>query len=258
MEVLDLKNSVAAPEKFACPICGTAMEERDKVALGEPIKVMVLMCNCLANKATRAAIEQLYRSANMPKKFYGEGMTDWVDAAGTEDLKRVAEEYLKDLESNIRKGIGMLVGGPIGTGKTKRILHVMNGAIKKGVPSYYISSNELNTQIPRLKKSGKGLDAFMDKLIKTKLLVYDDFGESDPNSWDLKDANLVVNERYNHGRAILFTTMKSIPNLADQVGDHMISRMIEMSGPFIAEVEPEAIDMRMPDNRKAHGLKVLF
>jgi len=255
VKVMDLpKPNKTIPAVWKCPICKRPMVEKTiKWIDGESFTVPVLDCKCIQDWEEREKLLARYRMANFPDKFHGENLSDWVEIPGTEEMHRITKAYLVQLNQNILQGRGMLLAGAVGTGKTKHVVNIQNHAIQLGYSTYYISSNELNTTIPKLKKARQGLDDFMHKLINVPLLVYDDFGETVPDKWDEKDSRLIINERYNHKKATLITTMKNIHELNDEFGGHVTSRMIEMAGPNIAEVKSE-YDMRRPANRRKFQL----
>lgn len=154
--------------------------------------------------------------------------------------KRYEDVKIEDIPENIltlfekiketRKGI--YIHGGVGVGKT----HSMY-AMKKywdDNPNNQICDcwntsdliQELRADYDRPKNEKKyTLDYLKDS---KRLLILDDLGCEKITDWVLEKFYEIINTRYNHVRPVIITSNHSIPELAEKVGDRIVSRLVEM------------------------------
>ena len=73
------------------------------------------------------------------------------------------------------------------------------------------------------------LDLF-DRLTAVDLLHIDDLGAEKTTEWVLEQLYSIVNARYEEQRAIVVTTNLMPDELAEQIGERTVSRLVEMCG----------------------------
>jgi DNA replication protein DnaC len=170
------------------------------------------------------------------------------------DQIRKVRRYVESISDNLAAGRGLWFAGDTGTGKTTLAM-LVSGAALAGGHSVAIYS------LPRLLAvlrdtfealSDVSLVDLVDRLATVELLHIDDVGAQQTTPWALEQLYSIVNERYESGRAIMITTNLERKELADQVGDRIVSRFEEMNGNSLMLYGD---DMRSPVNRERAAAK---
>lgn len=92
----------------------------------------------------------------------------------------------------------------------------------------YYSMPRLLIEIRGLYSSNKDLDRFLNDLMKYEYLVLDDIGVEKPTDWVMETVYVLLNERYEQGKKLVFTSNKNVEELASSLGDRVASRIVEM------------------------------
>ena len=148
-----------------------------------------------------------------------------------QDVAKFAREFPKDQ--------GLLLIGPIGTGKTHLAAAVANHLISKMHAVYFGSI----TNIIELVKSSFNRDSNITEaeIIKTltkdvELLIIDDLGKEQSTEYVNTLLYHIVNELYENEKAIICTTNFKASKLANKLGERggaIISRLTEMTTPVV-------------------------
>ena len=237
-----------------CPLCEGTGWKTLPAQPGAPKDRRVTRCDC----QLRARNRTLLASANIPRRYehceLASYTTDFPGAHASLAFAHLsackfAQEY------DPRDGMGLLIIGKIGTGKT----HLAVGIIKeiilnKGIACLFYDYREL------LKEIQNSYNATVDTteldvlrpVFETDVLVLDELGAVKPTEWVGDTVSLILNSRYNHNRATIITT--NLPNhqkgiyrnnlhpsskqaaeqtmqettLGDRIGEPMRSRLHEM------------------------------
>ncbi len=212
-----------------CPLCnGTGWKTFQD---GEIERVT--RCDCwrksqLASVIKAAGIPPRYLHCTLDNlMFYpNEGLTNAVKAS-----KRFAEKF-----PVVEKGLFFI--GPPGIGKTHlSVALIKHAVLEKGATALFCD-------VPELLKTIRGTynpvtrtaeSDVLRPVMEADLLVLDDLGKEKTSEWVEETINLVVNTRYNHKRATIFTSNfeekedRTDPDsLLVRVGFRMHSRLYEM------------------------------
>lgn len=206
-------------------------------------------CDCESRiydeKQIQKELQERIKKSNIPKKYQEEDMKDWKPVPGTEKMTQVVKEYLQSADENLRKGRGVLIAGSVGTGKTKIHCYLLRMLmLKLEVNAYFLSSDEFSKTISEMKEGTREFANYMENLCNKQVLLFDDLGESSIPDWKLKHLTYIINQRYYKGRVTFFNTMKTMKELSEDYGSHIMSRICEMCSGHIVEVESK-LDMRM-------------
>ena len=144
----------------------------------------------------------------------------------------------------------MFVIGVKGTGKTKIQCYIGNKIIRKlRVNVYYISLAVFITKIEELKKNRGSVESYINKYVNCSVLILDDVGESNIDEWNRRYLFLLLDGRNNRKCVTLSNTMKTVEENNKRIGDHNVSRILEMAGENIVEIK-SIKDMRFFKNRE--------
>lgn len=119
-------------------------------------------------------------------------------------------KYAKNILQNIERGTGMILMGPVGTGKTTAAIAVMREAIDIGMKPLFIPMVSLLDTILSMQNAEERMK-FENRVRNCPLLVLDDLGgeyigADGKLSWAVNKIDAIVTERYNRMKPIIITT----------------------------------------------------
>lgn len=216
---------------WVCPICeGSTWVFDDS---GE-----VVACSCRAETVRRARTRGL--TTTIPKRYAGISVSDdgqTVTNAGRPmnfrpEITRVVLRYIREVDERIAKGRGLWFSGDTGTGKTTLAMLVSKAAVRAGHSVAIYSVPRLLAEIRSTFDDGSShsYEQLFAKLTTVDLLHLDDVGAEQQTEWVLEQLYSIVNERYEDGRAITITTNLIGEELANQIGERTVSRLVEICG----------------------------
>jgi DNA replication protein DnaC len=204
-------------------------------------------CGCQGDLRRR----QRLAAASIPKRYQhctldnfrvtGTGKMakrDEVESTLRNARKRVQD--FVDVWPGTREGLGLLLMGPCGAGKTHLAVAVLIEVINSGKPGRTLFCNfqELIQEI-QASFDSEGVPSkseILRPLLEADLLVLDELGSQKPTTFVQDILYYVINTRYNEERTTIFTTNytdaatdgREEP-LADRIGHRLRSRLYEMA-----------------------------
>jgi DNA replication protein DnaC len=142
---------------------------------------------------------------------------------------RAVRAFEREIEANLDAGHGLWLMGKFGTGKTALAMIVSKAAIDAGrTVAIYSCPRLLNVIRDSIDGGGK-LD-FLDRLARVDLLQIDDLGAERRTEWVLEQLYSIINTRYEEQRSTLITSNLERDELAEQIGERIVSRLEGMCG----------------------------
>jgi DNA replication protein DnaC len=146
---------------------------------------------------------------------------------------RVIRSFVAGIDGNLDAGHGLWLTGSFGTGKTALAMIVSKAAIDAGRTVAIYSCPRLLSVIresidPPSRGSGgggSGVLAFLDQLTAVDLLHIDDLGAEHRTEWVLEQLYTIINARYEDERSTLITSNLGRDELAEQLGERIVSRL---------------------------------
>ena len=173
----------------------------------------VTRCDC----QLRARTQSLLSAARIPRRYEHCELSDYdADFPGAHPslaIARMTATRFVD-EYDPRDGTGLLLIGPIGTGKTHLAVGITKELVRKrGISCLFYDYRELLKEIQNSYNSTvqtTELDV-LRPVFETDVLVLDELGAVKPTEWVWDTVSLILNSRYNDSRATIITT--NLPNL---------------------------------------------
>ena len=174
---------------------------------------------------------------------------------GTLEHKQAGLNYVKNFLKIEKENIGLLLTGPVGTGKTYLASSIANALIEEGISvrmtNFGVILNDMmNLQVDKNK--------YIKNLNSNRLLIIDDFGIQRDTSFAMENIFNVIDSRYRIDKPIIITTNLSISylmNTTDLKEKRIYSRLLEMATPLIFTGENHRIKTM---KEKAMAAKVIL
>lgn len=161
------------------------------------------------------------------------------------------QSYADDLD-NVRGGKGLLLYGPVGTGKTHLAVSIVRQLVSsqpeifgvrsmnniydpfepeyKGMYVSYLSVVDLLDILRPGKEKKQSLADYLWYRARTdNLVVLDDIGAEKPSEWVEERLFTLIDSRYRMERATIFTTNCKGKELEAQLGARIVDRIFEMT-----------------------------
>jgi chromosomal replication initiator protein len=189
-----------------------------------------------------------WRAAGIPPHFIERDLAtlDWSQPALQDAVLR---DYVDHLAEYLDAGLGLLLIGPNGIGKT----HLVVGLAKRACEDqgYDIAFTTTKAFLARLRSSyehgaGESEQAILTNLAEVDLLVLDDLRVDEINAWSRGKVFDLISRRYDADRPLLVTTNLSLNDLAylpdgsSGLDEATLSRLIGLT---------QVVDLSGPDYR---------
>lgn len=231
-----------------CKDCGQP-QQKEIVILGIKRKVPVL-CSCkkkeleIKNQQQKAAerqdkIKQLFTNSLMDKKFVGETFENWDFTKGDKKMYNVGVKYCEKFQEAKKEGLGFLLYGAAGNGKTYLSNCIANRLLSHMNPVICVSINSLLERIRETysKWGNEGEGTILKALSLADLLIIDDLGTEQDTDWSKSRIYNIIDNRYRNKLPMIISTNKSIEELKKMYHERTIDRLLEMCTPILNENE---------------------
>ena len=222
-----------------CGKCHTAKQTR--VQLFGIIRHPMCLCKCESEKMAREEEERKRQEFESKVKelrkigFPDSEMQKWNfanDDLSNEQITKAMQRYVDHFAELRKSGKGLLLYGPIGTGKTYAACEVANALIDKG---YSVLVTNFSRILNALQGTFEKQD-YIDRLNRFQLLIVDDLGIERSNSEFAKEQIYnVIDSRYRACLPMIITTNLSIEKIKnpDSIENSRIyDRIIERCFPI--------------------------
>lgn len=220
------------PDQF-CPTCGKH---------GTYFwKGQAHQCNC-------------YRQLQLHKHYLvaGIGVTyqrlDWEDYEGPDEIVEAMRKYLEGHANFVSRGIGLLIAGTYGAGKTMLTTLLLKELVKLGYKCYSTTFANTVEAFTAGWKSTEDQRYFQQKFVNSDVLLLDDLGREFRSKSGLNETTFdnILRTRVQSGRPTFITTNMDLSELEEGYGGAVLSLLREVS----LEYEFESVEDYRPKAQK--------
>lgn len=163
------------------------------------------------------------------KRFQNVELETMNIAAENANAFEIIKEYARNIVENLNQGLGLIIKGPVGTGKTTAAIAIMKEAVKYKKSPYFISMISLLDKLMSFRDQEERYE-FEQRIQNCPLLVLDDLGgeyigKNKEESWMLKRIMSIIAERHQRSKSIIITTNLPIKELAERYDQRAIDRI---------------------------------
>jgi len=218
-----------------CPVCfGTGLE----VVAGKGAR----RCGC----RTQGRQAKLFEAARIPTRYERCSLANYQVAPGNGTQLQAFNYAFKLVDEYPAVARGLLLMGPVGTGKTHLSAAILRGLMEKGMPCLFYEFGALLKEIQNSYNPVSQTSELkvLAPVYETEVLVLDELGAVKPTDWVRDTMMQIIGTRYNNRRLTIFTTnyfdARHAPaeeTLEDRIGVRLRSRLYEMCRTIIIEGE---------------------
>ena len=142
-------------------------------------------------------------------------------------------DWIDGLDSNLAEGRGIWLMGDTGTGKTSLAMLVSKHILESGRTAAIYSLPKLLGRIRSTYDNDPGDESYADffeRLCEVDMLHLEDLGTEKRTEWVLEQLYALINERYERQKSVMVTTNYDQAQLEEQLGDRIVSRLVEICG----------------------------
>lgn len=203
------------PDSF-CPTCGGLKQFFWKDELHD--------CNC----ARQLQLHKHYLVAGIGVTYQ---RLDWEDYEGSPEIVDAMMKYLEGHANFVSRGIGLLIGGPYGAGKTMLTTLLLKELLKKGYKCYSTTFASTVEAFTAGWKSHEEQRYFQEKFVNSDVLLLDDLGREFRSKNGLNETTFdnILRTRVQGGRPTFITTNMPLSELEKGYGSAVLSLLREVS-----------------------------
>lgn len=126
------------------------------------------------------------------------------DGKGDRNVMQMLFKYAGNFKEPYQRGLGLLLYGSYGTGKSYGAACIANKVIEYGYSAMFISFSQLFNTLWSAETKNK--QAYLNAINDYDLLIIDDFGAERTNDTSSEIITNVLDGRYNSGKPLIITT----------------------------------------------------
>ena len=194
-----------------CTICGRVI---NAIEITKGVFVLP-KCKCETDKADeeekRRQIEEKQRQANdaiaiagMGKRIQKCTFDNYRVNKDNKEIFEKCQKYAGAFKKFYKVGVGLLLTGTTGNGKTHLSAAILKSVIRQGFTALFVVVADLLVE-KRMSKRGD-LDGYMKHLQGVDLLILDDLGRNEMKDFDISFIFSVINSRVNNEKPTIITS----------------------------------------------------
>jgi DNA replication protein DnaC len=221
-----------------CRICGRWIEPIT-VKIGDRERTVVPACECEVEayerekerqkrKELATYLEQFFALSNA-ERYRNCSLENFEPLLGVASAFEKVKNYVAGLEENLRKGRGLVLYGPVGTGKSHLAAAVYWEAKRKDYSAVFNTVSSLMDRLDKARLDSRESEFDLLELLKVAdLLILDDLGVEVKSDRSAKRIYEVIAGRYSTNRATIITTnLDKQEDMVQWLGARVFDRLLE-------------------------------
>lgn len=221
-----------------CSKCGEALETVIEVPL---VGKRTVRCSCTCMLAEQKAFEERQRQEELDRRrsiCFGPSLklkqTRFEDCEENEVMK-IAKNYADNFLDFYKEGKGLLLHGPVGSGKSSAAACIANQLLDEG---YRVHMTDFSTAANKIQATFDGKQAYINELCKYSLLIIDDLGIERQSEFMQEIVYSIINARYQSEKPLIITTnldINEVKKIEDRGKGRVYDRILERCHPVLVE-----------------------
>ena len=229
-----------------CPVCGEATQKKlpfplmDGTGRVKQLNVHI-MCSCekkkqedyereLKKEEEMKAIQILRNLSLMDSKLSKASLSSFAETEDNGKLLRIIKNYIDGFDRMYKENQGLILWGPVGTGKSYSAAVIANELINRKVPVIMTSFIKMLNKLVAFEDVSEEIE----RLNQAKLLIIDDLGAERGTDYALEKVYDIIDNRYRSNKPIILTTnltIEQMKNCDDIRYTRIYDRIFEMCYP---------------------------
>lgn len=221
-----------------CCVCGGKRQTIVTNPITNVSRTVRCWCDCpTEDDARRQRERQEEIEKNRRLCFNGTDMKAWSfanDDGQRPDLSRSLQQYADQFKKYRADGMGLLLHGPVGTGKTFFAACVANAVVSLGYKARLTNFEQIEKALWDTEQKTQ----YMRELMRYDLLILDDLGTERKSEYMQEIVYNVIDGRYRAGLPVIITTNLTADELTktDEIGySRIYDRILERCLPVKVE-----------------------
>lgn len=223
-----------------CKTCLTARQCRIDI-VGRGIRVVNCICKCMTEEREREEERRKQQELTARiKRYRSMGFSDAemqahtfaADDGATPAFTKAMQAYVDHFKEFRKDGKGLLLYGPVGTGKSFFAACVVNALIDKGYPCLMTNFSRLTNAI---NSTWDGKQEYIDSLSRFALIAIDDLGVERDTEFMNESVTTIIDSLYRAKVPVIITSNYAPAQLTDE-GDirrrRVYDRLLERCHPI--------------------------
>jgi len=187
----------------------------------------------------QATLEALMKRSAIPARFMDRSFENYDSGniIGRKQALRICQRYADNIEGAMAKGIGLVLTGRPGTGKTHLATAILGQVVITGRSGLFVTVSEMLRKIRSSYGPGRTQTEqdILDYFIEVDLLVLDEVGISIGDA-EKRTALIfdVINTRYNQFKSTIIIGNLNPTEMEQYLGARIWDRLIESEAPIIS------------------------
>lgn len=224
-------------ENGICPFCGKKLYSKKIKVLGKEM-LFNIKCSCLKEKEKEKEknslflkkmnkVRDCYNWSKLGRRLINCSFENYLINEDNKKFYNLCKTYVINFDAFSKKGIGLLVFGNAGNGKSHLTVSIFKEIMKRNKTAIFISSSALITRMNESKNynSNEKLTSLINLLSHVELLVLDDLGAHKWDSSTLENLYKIIDSRYENLKPIIVSTNCSVDELKFNLGDRIFDRL---------------------------------
>lgn len=174
-------------------------------------------------------LARLFANAGLGSRYRHCTLDNFQPRPGASGAYSAARAYGEQIGENIAAGRGLLLFGPLGTGKSHLVAAVVNAAVDRGFAAIMERVPKLLLTLRATYNGGAVTEQqLMRGMTDADLLVLDDAGSEKWTEWTEPTLYTIIDERYTQQKALLITSNLNLAELQQKIGPRAMDRIVDM------------------------------